>query len=305
MKIKDLEVKIVREDIVRVAAEAVVESVREGPLKRGETVAVKAQGVKGRAVIRAGTQGITLPADETLLRQVTAGILKCADALEVISLAVPALAAGADDSLIVGMAKIMTQEVMKYARRSNVRLREVIFCLPDQKIFEIFNREAGGYIRHFQALAGATPYITVDIIIECSAEILKRWGGEFPEPDEPKPQGGIVLIERSNPPYGWALPGGFVDYGESLEEAAAREAREETNLEVVDLRQFHTYSAPQRDPRFHTISTVFIGEGRGEPKAGDDAKHLKIVRYEDLPEVRYAFDHKEIIEEYLVEKDFD
>lgn len=305
MKIKDLEVKIIQEDAARAQTEAVVESVWEGSLKRGEAVAVKAQGAKGRSVIHAGAQGIALPADETLLRQVTANILKCADALEVSSLALPALSREGNDSFIVGMAKIMTQEVMKYARRSNVRLREVIFCLPDQKTFEIFDREAGSYIRHFQALAGAAPYITVDIIIECSAEILKRWGGDLSESDEPQPQGGIVLIERSNPPYGWALPGGFVDYGESLEQAAAREAREETNLEVVDLRQFHTYSAPERDPRFHTISTVFIGEGRGEPKAGDDAKRLKIVRYEDLPELNYAFDHKEIIEEYLVEKDFD
>ena len=127
--------------------------------------------------------------------------------------------------------------------------------------------------------------MTVDIIIECIE--------------------GIVLIERSNPPYGWALPGGFVDYGESLEKAALREAKEETNLDLVDLRQFHTYSASDRDPRFHTISTVFIAEGQGEPRAGDDAKGVKVVRYEDLLELDYAFDHKEIIEEYLVERDFD
>ena len=101
-----------------------------------------------------------------------------------------------------------------------------------------------GYIDHVVRKLGSGPYVTVDIIIETLQ--------------------GIVLIERSNPPYGWALPGGFVDYGESLEEAAAREAKEETNLDLVDLRQFHTYSAPGRDPRFHTITTVFIAEGQGE-----------------------------------------
>ncbi|MEK7850204.1 MAG: NUDIX domain-containing protein, partial [Candidatus Omnitrophota bacterium] len=76
-------------------------------------------------------------------------------------------------------------------------------------------------------------------------------------------EGGVVLIKRSNPPFGWAIPGGFLDYGESLEEAAAREAKEETGLVVTNLKQFHTYSDPVRDPRFHTISTVFICQAKG------------------------------------------
>ena len=95
------------------------------------------------------------------------------------------------------------------------------------------------------------PLPTVDIIIEVAES--------------------IVLIERRNPPHGWALPGGFVDYGESLENAAVREAREETSLEVKLIEQFHTYSDPRRDPRHHTLSTVFIGTARGEPEAADDA----------------------------------
>ncbi|NTV29664.1 MAG: NUDIX hydrolase, partial [Candidatus Omnitrophica bacterium] len=98
------------------------------------------------------------------------------------------------------------------------------------------------------------PYICVDIIIEVD--------------------GGIVIIERSNPPFGWALPGGFVDRGESLETAARREAREETSLELEELKQFRTYSDPARDPRFHTITTMFTARGVGTPKAGDDAKGL-------------------------------
>ncbi len=123
------------------------------------------------------------------------------------------------------------------------------------------------------------PYVTVDIIIEMEK--------------------GVVLIERANPPYGWALPGGFVDYGESLEAAARREAKEETSLELTELRQFHTYSAPERDPRFHTISTVFTAEGKGEPRSGDDAKNLKVVPADDLLKIDYAFDHKRIIADYL------
>jgi len=111
-------------------------------------------------------------------------------------------------------------------------------------------------------------------------------------------EGGVVLIKRKNPPYGWALPGGFVEYRESLEEAARREIKEETNLQVKELRQFHTYSDPARDPRFHTITTVFIGKGEGEPKPADDAQELKILKRNTLPS-SMAFDHKQILEDYF------
>ena len=111
-------------------------------------------------------------------------------------------------------------------------------------------------------------------------------------------QGGIVLIERKNSPPGWALPGGFVDYGESLETAAVREAREETNLEVELTGQFHTYSDPARDPRQHTISTVFTARGRGFLRAGDDAGNAKVYNRENLPET-IAFDHRRIINDYF------
>jgi ADP-ribose pyrophosphatase YjhB (NUDIX family) len=107
----------------------------------------------------------------------------------------------------------------------------------------------------------------------------------------------IVLIERKNPPYGWALPGGFVDYGESYETAALREAEEETNLKVNDLRQFHTYSNPDRDPRGHTASTVFIGKADGAPTAGDDAARVELFTRDKLPTL--AFDHAEILADYF------
>jgi len=123
------------------------------------------------------------------------------------------------------------------------------------------------------------PIPTVDIIIEVESK-------------------GIVLIKRKNPPYGWAIPGGFVDYGESLEEAALREAKEETNLDVQFLRQFHTYSAPNRDPRHHSISTVFIAKAKGIPKAKDDALEIGIFNASNLPE-EIAFDHREILRDYF------
>jgi len=114
---------------------------------------------------------------------------------------------------------------------------------------------------------------------------------------------GIVLVERKNPPFGWALPGGFVNYGESLEEAAMREAGEETGLQVELLLQFHTYSDPKRDPRLHTITTVYIGRAQGEPKASDDAKGVGIFPKDSLPS-KMAFDHRRILEDYLREGGF-
>lgn len=123
------------------------------------------------------------------------------------------------------------------------------------------------------------PVVTVDVIIEYRGR-------------------GLILIERANPPYGWALPGGFVDYGETLEAAAIREAREETGLKVTLLGQFHSYSDPRRDPRQHTITTVFVARGRGTPQAADDAKGLAIFSPPDLPDTM-AFDHAQILADYF------
>jgi 8-oxo-dGTP diphosphatase len=110
--------------------------------------------------------------------------------------------------------------------------------------------------------------------------------------------GRIVLIQRRNPPRGWALPGGFVDYGESLEAAAVREAGEETGLDVTLTEQFHAYSDPGRDPRHHTLSVVFLARARGEPSGGDDALEAKAFDPHKLPEA-VAFDHRRIIADYL------
>jgi ADP-ribose pyrophosphatase YjhB (NUDIX family) len=108
---------------------------------------------------------------------------------------------------------------------------------------------------------------------------------------------GIVLIERKNPPPGWALPGGFVDYGESYEQAAVREAKEETGLDVKLIRQFHTYSNPDRDPRQHTASTVFIAKAEGVPQGLDDALQAKVFHQNNLPPL--AFDHAQILADYF------
>jgi 8-oxo-dGTP diphosphatase len=113
---------------------------------------------------------------------------------------------------------------------------------------------------------------------------------------------GIVLIKRKNLPHGWALPGGFVDYGETLEEAARREAKEETGLEVELVRQLHTYSDPARDSRHHTITTVFIARSAGAPAAApaaaDDAEEIGIFTKENLPQP-LMFDHAKILADYF------
>jgi ADP-ribose pyrophosphatase YjhB (NUDIX family) len=109
---------------------------------------------------------------------------------------------------------------------------------------------------------------------------------------------GIVLIKRKNPPHGWALPGGFIDYGESAEHAAVREAAEETSLQVKDLTLFRVYSDPERDPRHHTLTVVFTARGVGKPAASDDADDLGVFWKENLPQP-LAFDHSDILDDYF------
>lgn len=126
------------------------------------------------------------------------------------------------------------------------------------------------------------PLPTVDIIIELAG-------------------GGVVLIERKNFPQGWALPGGFVDYGESLEAAAVREAEEETSLKVQLIEQFYTYSDPSRDSRHHTISTVYVATAQGIPQGADDAKEAKTFVEGELPNP-VVFDHLRILSDYFTYK---
>lgn len=125
------------------------------------------------------------------------------------------------------------------------------------------------------------PTPTVDVLIEI----------------EGRP-GTIVMIERGNEPRGWALPGGFVDEGEWLADAAVREAQEETGLDVELVELFHAYSDPSRDPRQHTVSTVFVGRARGEPAGGDDAADARVVSLDALPHP-IVFDHATIIADYV------
>ena len=120
------------------------------------------------------------------------------------------------------------------------------------------------------------PALTVDVIVEH--------------------EGRVLLIKRNNEPLGYALPGGFVDYGESLEDAAIREAKEETDLDVTLVRQFHAYSDPDRDPRAHSVTIVFVARAEGTPKGGDDADEAAFFPLDALPDL--AFDHARILDDY-------
>ena len=126
-----------------------------------------------------------------------------------------------------------------------------------------------------------TPLLAADAIIELTD----------------KPGRPIVLIERKNPPYGWAIPGGFVDVGERLEVAAICEAKEEVCLDVRLKALLGMYSDPKRDDRGHTVTAVYIAEATGEPQAADDAKNLNIFDLDSLPD-ELAFDHRQVLEDY-------
>lgn len=306
MKIKDCEIKLVKGDITGLKADAIVnaannkgfmaggvaaaikkqggkvieeEAIKKCPIGIGEAIFTSAGSLKAKYVIHAATMDMSFATDEVKIRNSFRNALKVADELAVKSIAFPALGCGVGGFPLLASAKIMSQEVWRYLREEKSGIKEIIFCLYDQESYDIFEKGAIKYLEHILYKLQNGPFTTVDAIIEIN--------------------GGIVIIQRSNPPFGWALPGGFVDYGESLEIAVAREAKEETGLEITDIKQFHTYSDPKRDPRFHTIGTVFIAKAKGAAKAGDDAAGLKIVKLNEIPGLTLAFDHKQILEDYL------
>jgi O-acetyl-ADP-ribose deacetylase (regulator of RNase III)/ADP-ribose pyrophosphatase YjhB (NUDIX family) len=306
IRIKDTQIKVVMGDITELNAEAIVnaannkglmgggvakaikkkggkiiedEAVKKCPIGIGEAIFTTAGALKAKYIIHASTMGMDFKTDEKKIRNSCKNSLKVADGLKVRSIVFPALGCGTGGFSLLASAKIMAQEVWRYIREEGTGVKEITFCLYDKEAYEVFKRGVISYLEHILNKLQNGPFTTVDVIIEIG--------------------GGVVVIQRSNPPFGWALPGGFVDYGESLEEAVVREAKEETNLDITDIKQLHTYSDPKRDARFHTISTVFIAKAKGTPKAGDDAAGVKVVSLKDIEDYDFAFDHKEILRDYL------
>lgn len=307
MKIKNTEIKVVRGDITAINADALVnaannklvmgggvagaikrkggqaiedEAVGKGPIKIGESVATAAGKLPVKYVIHAATMGMDFKTDELKIRDAARSALDLAKKLKINSIVFPALGCGTGGFPLLASAKIMAQETLRHLRQGETTLKEIIFCVTDEEAVAVFNKGVLGYLEYVTTKLSGGPYVTVDAIIELAE--------------------GIVIIKRSNPPFGWALPGGFVDYGESLEDAVTREAKEETNLDLVEIKQFHTYSNPERDPRFHTVGTVFIAKAKGTPKAGDDAAGLKIIKLSEIKNIDFAFDHKKILTDYLL-----
>ena len=242
-----------------------------------EVVRAAVGDVRADMAVRASAAGSA--ADERSARTACARAFEEARQKSLSSLALPALGAGPGGISFAASAKIMAQEAIRASRIVPSSLRKVTLCCDDPEGFDVFAGAVNGYLRHFLEVLIWGPLVTVDAIIETA--------------------GGIVLVERSNPPFGLALPGGFVDYGESLEAAVRREAVEETGLALLDLAQFHTYSDPSRDPRFHTVTTVFSARAEGEPRAGDDAAGIRVVKPSDIGGLAFAFDHGQVLEEYL------
>ncbi len=265
----------------RGGAEIEAEAVRLGPKPVGEAVVTAAGRLPCRYVIHAATMAMDFVTGEESIRLAARNALKRVREQGMESVAFPALGCGVGGFPAERAARIMAEETAAFLCEGVPGLREVRFVLFDAPTFWTFEKVVGEHLGYIQRKLGRYPIPTVDAVIETA--------------------GGIVLIERKNPPYGWALPGGFVDWGESLEAAVRREAMEETGLELEELRQFHTYSEPGRDPRFHTITTVFSARGRGEPVARDDAAGIAIFPPDRLPE-KMAFDHRRILRDYLEAK---
>ena len=310
MRIKQTEIKVIQGDITQIKVDAIVnaannkllmgggvagtikrkggkiieeEGVKKGPIEIGGAVETTAGSLPAKYVIHAATMGMDFKTDEVKIRNSCGSSLKVAHNLCISSISFPALGCGVGRFPLGAAAKIMAQEVFKFLlENEKVHLKEILFVMYNKQAFDTFDKMVNSYLTYIHKKLQAGPFITVDAIIET--------------------QDGIVLIERSNPPFGWAIPGGFVDYGESLETAVTREAEEETGLKITDLKQFHTYSRYGRDPRFHTVTTVFSAKAKGKPKADTDAKNAKTFKPDKISKLNMAFDHKQVLQDYIYNK---
>jgi ADP-ribose pyrophosphatase YjhB (NUDIX family) len=233
--------------------------------------------LKAKYIIHAVTCQKGSKTNQDILRKATRNCLAKTKDKDIETVALPALGCGAAGFAYEKAAKIMIEEVLSFCQNNN-NLKEIIFVLNDKKSYRIFKDVIRERFDKVKKKIQQHPIPTVDIIIE--------------------KEGKVILIERKNPPFGWAIPGGFVELDESVETSAQREAEEETGIKVKNLKQFRVYSEPGRDPRFHTISCVFTAQSDSEPKASTDAKKAEFFTKFNLPD-NIVFDHRKILKDYF------
>ena len=306
MKIKDVEIIVAKGDITDSSSEAIVnaannqfymgagvagaikrkggkvieeEAIKQGPVKVGQAVITGAGALKAKYVIHAATMAMDFKTDENIIREAAYNTLLAAQNKKISSIAFCALGCGVGGFSYEAASKIMAQEVFRYLQAvKETTLKKIEFILFSEESMKIFKKNINDYLEHITGKLREGPFLTVDGIVEF--------------------EGGIVMIERTNPPLGFALPGGFVDYGETVESAVKREIKEETSLDFLNFKLLGVYSEPKRDARFHTVSIVFYGKGKGRLQAASDAKSAKVYKLNLLPE-KIAFDHRKIIEDYI------
>lgn len=284
LEICDALAKLIRKKLVK---EIQKKCQKISSLKTGESVITSSGKLKCcKYMIHTVVTDTNFKTNQEYIRSAINTALKVADENKITSISFPALCFGTGEFPYKDLAKIMAEEITKYIiENKDTNIKEIIFVVKQKKVFKTFSEVISEHVGYINRKIGVYPIPTVDIIINVKI----------------KHKSGIVLVQRKNPPYGWALPGGFVEYNESLENAALREAKEETGLEVKNLKQFHTYSQPGRDPRFHTISTVFVADAEELPKAGSDAKRVVVATKEEILANKYqlVFDHKKILLDYF------
>jgi len=306
MKIKDVEIIVAKGDITDSSSEAIVnaannqfymgagvagaikrkggkvieeEAIKQGPVKVGQAVITGAGALKAKYVIHAATMAMDFKTDENIIREAAYNTLLAAQNKKISSIAFCALGCGVGGFSYEAASKIMAQEVFRYLQAvKETTLKKIEFILFSEESMKIFKKNINDYLEHITGKLVEGAFLTVDGIVEF--------------------EGGIVMIERTNPPLGFALPGGFVDYGETVESAVKREIKEETSLDFLNFKLLGVYSEPKRDARFHTVSIVFYGKGKGRLQAASDAKSAKVYKLNLLPE-KIAFDHRKIIEDYI------
>ena len=252
-------------------------AMKKGNINIGDVIYTTGGKSKFRYIIHSATVDKDFKTNYEVIKVCMKNIFNLCNDLKIKSISIPALGCGTGKLDSFNVAQIMIEETLKYFSQKFF-LEEVNFVLYKKSHYENFLNVFEKYLRNLTKKTYKNPIPTVDIIIEY--------------------ENGIVLVKRKNYPFGWAIPGGFVEYGESCEQTAIREAKEETGLDIEDLQQFKTYSKPDRDPRFHTITTCFVAKGKGILKGGDDAEKAKVFNKKNLPD-NIAFDHRDIIEEYF------